>query len=459
MKKILFMLFTFLFACGELLLNVYAQPTITWNRLYEGGFNDDDYGFGICRTIDGNYVIGGSTEWAGTLALKIDAYGNVLWLKHYNATYGQATTASNDGGFLLVSPSFLKLNSSGDSIWYKNYPGHSITNLYDVMQCSDGGYLACGRSYYDSGYVMKTDINGNFLWNQIISDSILSVRLYAVNEANSGGYLVAGLKAGFNAYKSIMGKFGFNGERQWLKIYGEGDSLGRGVRILRTAPNYLVGCRRGFMKIDEQGNVISAKLILLNFNDEIEDMQIINNNRFIIVTTNLKQIPPILTSKIHIIDSNGVTLSSQNLQFSNFISLFKVLPCGNGDMIFCGTAARFDTSNADVYVLRTDSSLNFPPIGVENVSKEVPERFEIFQNYPNPFNPISKIKFQISKLSEVKLVIFDILGKEIEILVNKQMQPGIYEIIWNGSNYPSGVYFCRIESGSFVETKKMVLIK
>jgi hypothetical protein len=86
------------------------------------------------------------------------------------------------------------------------------------------------------------------------------------------------------------------------------------------------------------------------------------------------------------------------------------------------------------------------------------------QNYPNPFNPTTNVRFNIPPLKGVRgmmthLVLFDILGKEIQTLINEKLQPGTYEVEWNASNYPSGVYFYSLTAGDFKETKKMILIK
>jgi hypothetical protein len=81
------------------------------------------------------------------------------------------------------------------------------------------------------------------------------------------------------------------------------------------------------------------------------------------------------------------------------------------------------------------------------------------QNYPNPFNPKTIINFQLPSVSNVKLIIYDVLGNEVAILVNKLLQPGMYEEEFDGTNYPSGIYFYRLLSGEFVSTKKMVLMK
>jgi hypothetical protein len=93
------------------------------------------------------------------------------------------------------------------------------------------------------------------------------------------------------------------------------------------------------------------------------------------------------------------------------------------------------------------------------VNNEVPNSFQLFQNYPNPFNPITRFGFRIADFGFVNLVIYDIFGKETEVLVNKRLTPGNYELIWDGSNYPSGVYFYRLTAGDYFETKKMILIK
>jgi hypothetical protein len=102
---------------------------------------------------------------------------------------------------------------------------------------------------------------------------------------------------------------------------------------------------------------------------------------------------------------------------------------------------------------------------IGKISSEVPLRFSLYQNYPNPFNPVTKIKFDVTVShfeggkEDVKLVIFNIQGKEITTLVNQQLQSGTYEVDWNASDYPSGVYFYKLTAGDFIAVKKMVLIK
>ncbi|MCI0473023.1 MAG: T9SS type A sorting domain-containing protein, partial [Ignavibacteria bacterium] len=81
------------------------------------------------------------------------------------------------------------------------------------------------------------------------------------------------------------------------------------------------------------------------------------------------------------------------------------------------------------------------------------------QNYPNPFNPQTKIGFSLSKNERVTLKIYDALGREVQTMVNDNLTAGDYEVIWNAKSYPSGVYYYRIETGSFTDTKRMLLVK
>jgi len=101
------------------------------------------------------------------------------------------------------------------------------------------------------------------------------------------------------------------------------------------------------------------------------------------------------------------------------------------------------------------------PVGVNTSNNQVPETFALQQNYPNPFNPSTKIRYDIPKQSsgETTLKVYDQLGREVATLVNEKLNPGSYEINWDATDYASGVYYYKLVSGSFTETKKMVLVK
>ena len=96
---------------------------------------------------------------------------------------------------------------------------------------------------------------------------------------------------------------------------------------------------------------------------------------------------------------------------------------------------------------------------VEHNSAQLPKRFALQQNYPNPFNPSTTISFNLCSKSYVSLIIYDALGREVSLLVSKVLEAGTYTKQWNASALQSGVYFCRLQTGSFSETKKLVLLR
>jgi len=97
--------------------------------------------------------------------------------------------------------------------------------------------------------------------------------------------------------------------------------------------------------------------------------------------------------------------------------------------------------------------------GIDDNITAIPNEFILSQNYPNPFNPTTKIRFSIPQYSTVALKIFDVLGREVNTIIQEEIPAGEYEIEFNGKELTSGIYFYRLSAGSYLETRKMILIK
>ncbi len=101
-------------------------------------------------------------------------------------------------------------------------------------------------------------------------------------------------------------------------------------------------------------------------------------------------------------------------------------------------------------------------IGIEPISEIIPDKYMLYNNFPNPFNPVTKIRLDIptgSSVTQTFLSVYDLLGREVEILINELLKPGTYEVDWNGSRFSSGLYFYRMVTGSYTAIRKMVLVK
>jgi hypothetical protein len=157
--------------------------------------------------------------------------------------------------------------------------------------------------------------------------------------------------------------------------------------------------------------------------------------------------------------SDGLDTVDMNIDRHTDIS-FNPEPIWPTDVWGVGCQNTTSTPPDDGYQLTPRFYSDFLSTSYINESQsEMPTNYNLSQNYPNPFNPSTQIRYSVPQTSEVVIRVFDILGNEIETLVNEEKQTGTYEITWYAESLPSGVYFYRIQAGDFIQTKKTVLMK
>jgi hypothetical protein len=174
-----------------------------------------------------------------------------------------------------------------------------------------------------------------------------------------------------------------------------------------------------------------------------------------------------ISSVLTIVESD----TSQDIAFSVAGGPYTIQPHDSLNVAFA-IAGGYSLDELRTTIQNSREAYGLIPTSVEQKENEVPLEFSLSQNYPNPFNPTTKIKFTIAttpissslqkgrtKEGFVTLRVYDILGREIKTLINKPMQPGEYEIEFDASDLSSGVYFYRLSAGSFVKTKKMILLR
>jgi photosystem II stability/assembly factor-like uncharacterized protein len=111
------------------------------------------------------------------------------------------------------------------------------------------------------------------------------------------------------------------------------------------------------------------------------------------------------------------------------------------------------------YIIKTTNGGGEGGTFIEPIKNSVPDKYQLYQNYPNPFNPATAIEFDIPKISFVKLVVYDVLGKEAAVLVNEELKAGSYKIDFNAGNLSSGIYYYRLQTEKFTDTKKLIVVK
>ncbi len=161
-------------------------------------------------------------------------------------------------------------------------------------------------------------------------------------------------------------------------------------------------------------------------------------------------------------DANGepVTMSVDSLKVKGHPEYVQ----GIWNYYFVKNDGSMGVHNATYAVSLLQKSLGIYPLDVKPAGGEIPNQFALNQNYPNPFNPSTTITFALPKNEQVKLEVYDILGNLVKTVVNQQMAPGNYNVVWNGvdqngARVSSGVYLYRLQAGSFSTVKKMLMVK
>lgn len=316
---------------------------------------------------------------------------------------------STNGGLNWISQNHPSSNGAASTSFINSSTGYCIS-YYDVSKTTNGG----------DNWILLTSLGGNM------------ASVFAV-DANTG--YIAGNNV---AYKTT------NGGSNWFLLPQEATS--------RATCIYFINQYTGFTT-----------------NDYFEIRKTTNGGLNWFVKNHSNDFHSLLN--IHFFDSktgfavgdNGLIVKTTNggENWINHLSptsntLYSVYAVDTNE---CYVSGDYNT------ILKTTNGGT--PIAVYSNQNFLPEYIFLSQNYPNPFNPLTKIKFEIP-LSRgvsagrgvlVKLIIYDVLGREIETLVNDFRKPGAYEVDWDGSNYSSGIYFYRLITDEYTETKKMVLLK
>ncbi|MBS1492665.1 MAG: T9SS type A sorting domain-containing protein [Bacteroidetes bacterium] len=181
-----------------------------------------------------------------------------------------------------------------------------------------------------------------------------------------------------------------------------------------------------------------------------------------------------------LLNGNGLPFKSKTIIYAKQGSLYRsfsvsdnneaygmsALPPGNYDIIvnrvgYTSASANVTLSAGNNFTINNLAfTLNpLDRVGIQNIGTTVSKDFVLHQNYPNPFNPETKIRFEVVNSKNVNITVFDVLGKEVATLVNKKFAPGVYEVSFDASKLSSGIYFYKLITDDFVDTKKMMLLR
>jgi Domain of unknown function (DUF5122) beta-propeller len=282
------------FGAGDIdiwVLKLNSSGNVTWQKTYGG--SDSDYVFSIQETLDGGFIVAGSTYSYGAgiedfLVLKLDANGNVTWQKTYggsDADYARSIHQTSDGGFIVAGRTYffehgqgegwiLKLDANGNVTWQKIYGGSYYDGFNSIQETLDGGYIVAGAHEADATsatkfWVLKLDANGNVTWQKIYGDSKNHDVALSIQQTSDGGFIVAGVTE-IDGWNYGVLKLDANGNVTWQKTYG-GSSVESDPSIQEVSDGgFIVAGKTGsfgangdfwVLKLDANGNVPGCDLI------------------------------------------------------------------------------------------------------------------------------------------------------------------------------------------------------
>lgn len=335
-------------------------------------------------------------------------------LPYVNYTYLNNVCRTTNGGL------------NWDTVLY-NCP---INDFYFLNTNTGWGVGSTFSSGIYTGKILKTTNNGN-TWTTI---TLGYFNLKAVQFLDSVTGFTSGsiLNSGSSTYKDIILKT-TNAGQSWEMKDSSFIFNVLSQSFVNSLTGFIAGSNGNIIKTTNGGN--SWQSLTTGFTSDVVSICFVNTDRGWAVTP----------TSIFYTSNSGLNWSQQYFVSGNNFNVITMTGLYNGWVGGQGGAILTTSNGGSTHM--------------ERVSPEIPDKYFLSQNYPNPFNPTTNIYFELPANLFVSLKIFDITGKEVESILNKNLDAGKYNIIWNAKNYSSGTYFYKLETNEFTETKRMILLK
>lgn len=422
-----------------------ATGDTVWTKRYNGIADGGDESYAIAIDNSGNIFITGNSDQGATTAdiitIKYTPSGsetvNIITLPNFQKP--NALKIDNNGdvfiagitrtnGNALSNEDYItiKYNNSLSFQWSKIYNGtaNNQDNATALVTDASGNVFVTGFSYWTGQlfnyFTIKYNSNGDSLnaisYNGPLNNNDVPT---AIGKDNADNIYVTGYSVGatspsiVNDYATLQ--YNSSLQQQWVNRYngsGNSDDKATSLTVDRFNNVYVTGMSRGTLSVYDYYSIKYS--------------------------------------------SGGIQLCTLRQNASSNLNAYPTNIVVDTAQVFYITGGANVTGSGLNYLTIRNSPY---PVGLKPVSGEVPVNFELYQNYPNPFNPVTNIKFDIPSASFIKLVVFDVSGRELSVLANEYLKPGEYSYQWNASDYSSGIYFYKLSTDKYTETKKMMLVK
>jgi hypothetical protein len=500
------------------LLKTDSSGNLLWERQISS-IEDNCSGWDIDLTVDGGFIICGWCYWDTSafdytdgFLLKTDGSGNVLWSRTYGSTYDDwliSLHQCQDGGFISTGYKsinstwydayLIKTDSLGNLEWERTFGGDYGDLAYDVELEEDGGFVLVGAYGLTNSntdiYLIKTDNFGIEQWHSIIGSYAGNEGGFCVQKTLDYGYVIIGTTDSFLSTVPLgdtdvyLIKTDSSGILEWqIALGNSGYDYGAEIQLTSDSGFIIVGTTQ-----TNSYNIYLIKMgpenldshISLSFTPQNPPVQIPAGGgsfqyNLSIINDGLTQIPfdfwieidpPNKGISMFRLQSNLNLLPGDSLYQTISQSIPANAPTGTYNfMAFVGEnpcvvldSASFNFvklgGRMDIVGIRDEGFTGWDYEVINGVSSPVPTKFALYPPSPNPFNSTVTLSFELSNASPVELTIYDICGKKVATLDTRHSTLGKNCIEWDASEQASGIYFVRMQTGDFSQTRKMVLLK
>jgi hypothetical protein len=418
--------------------DVYLSKTdslgnVLWSRTF-GGSNFDD-GRSVQQTIDGGYIIAGTTTsfgtgYAGAYLVKTDTRGDTQWTRTYDRVqdvYGYSVQQTPDGGYVIAGTIMdsarlyhaylIRTDSFGDTVWTRTYGNSALDEGRSVLATIDSGFIIVGNTVSFGGggcdaYAVRTDVHGDTLWTRTYGGAGDDVA-YSVRQTDDGGFLIAGGTGSYGAGHAdvYLVRTDGSGETLWTRTFGD-----TGIEYARSAQLTADG---GFVVTGETRSMGAG----------LSDVYLVRT------------------------DSTGNPLWARVFGGSDDDEGYSVQKTLDGGFIVAGATRSFGSGNDDVYLIKTDSK------GLVYNAVAEPRRPQAaspkLQAEPNPTTGRTTIRLSRSacRQSPLALRVYDASGCRVQSVFGLRASSFPLDL----RALPSGAYFIRCDAGPDHATTRLVV--
>ncbi len=481
---------------GFVTIKINSSGQIVWARRYSDARGIKPTPKSIAVDLQGNVYVGASD--VDYIVIKYNPEGNQQWVKRYRGSGSgiheikDLLIDKNENVYALAMGSVsnvgterdigtVKYNSSVDTIWTINY-----SNLFDIMEwpSSMDSYdftrlhiAGMTESYPFSPMDFLTlsyNIDGNLRWAQTWNGPGNKWDAAAdIASDKNGNVYVTGFATMDSTFDEdiVTIKYDSEGNEKWVRFYDGDPSLpsndqGYFIKTDLFGNVIVAGGEKGkgtavnfcTIKYDSLGNQLWHRTYNgpANGSDYVQGLAV---DRFgsVYVTGTANETANLYKTITIKYDKEGNQIWLQKYPDGDTISGAKqIILDKNLNVYIAGTISVASPGGAtkDIIILKYSQ-----PTSVIPISNEVPDGYKLYQNYPNPFNARTKIGFRVQGSGFTSLKVYDIFGRETAVLLNQKLEPGTHEVEWKAEGLASGLYYYRMISGKYIETKKALLIK